>query len=610
MIENNGSYTPLSNNRSLPSIKELFSQSWLVFQKSILNLFLINIISFSIAFLILIVGGVLIFILGGLSLIKVFSSSDPVNFLSQIKPQLWINLGIIGLIIFMVEIVVSSVNQIALVRIIDKAENQPPLGQIIKESLPLIFPLILVSIIRCFFTFGSLFLFIFPLIIVSIFLSYAVFEVIIEGERKMEAVKGSVQIISQHFGEILIRSLIYLLLYIVIFTFIPNFFRKIEPATGNFLTGVTLVFGWIFGWFGYCYSVTLYKQVKTVTDTKKETNLTWLWVIAIIGWIIAGLVAFGLIKAFPIIRKNIMSNQKLQLNKSQTKIFSYIPSNCGLSIPLPDTKDSLTKKYRHWIYEERLLAKDVFRNLAPEVTLSEAVLGGFLGYKSEDKRFKPEDKTFISSTGIDVICVNNIKNWDIDQFIETAKKNDKYTVTESQDLKTWGGVKIYSVYIEGINQGGDYFKEPLNLGVTADGKRLFYIKIWGTSDNDPNKKQLNLDINSILTGLKYREVESAIQNLNPKASGPSCVQYVIREGEFTSNKCYSQKDYNDLVYYLQRFNSAAFTINAANSSMRITCNGSAFFKNSCENDKKRKEKAEGDLNNYRGIINGIIARGK
>ncbi|MBU1000398.1 hypothetical protein KKE78_03325 [Patescibacteria group bacterium] len=95
----------------------------------------------------------------------------------------------------------------------------------------------------------------------------------------------------------------------------------------------------------------------------------------------------------------------------------------------------------------------------------------------------------------------------------------------------------------------------------------------------------------------------------------SCIRKNIREGEFASNKCYSQQDFEDLQYYLQRYNSAVFDLQAANGSMRITCNCRVqqecdFFKQSCEDDKNKKTQAESDIEKYKGIIQGIIARGK
>ena len=90
----------------------------------------------------------------------------------------------------------------------------------------------------------------------------------------------------------------------------------------------------------------------------------------------------------------------------------------------------------------------------------------------------------------------------------------------------------------------------------------------------------------------------------------NCIRMNIREGEFASNKCYSSADYDDLQYYLSRFNAAVFSYNGAIASMKITCSGSEFFKQSCEEDQKEKSEAETAMNNYRNIVQSIIAKGR
>lgn len=99
-----------------------------------------------------------------------------------------------------------------------------------------------------------------------------------------------------------------------------------------------------------------------------------------------------------------------------------------------------------------------------------------------------------------------------------------------------------------------------------------------------------------------------VQQTQPVVS--NCIRRNIREGEFAGNKCYSQQDYEDLEYYLQRYNSAVFSLDGAEASMRITCSGSDFFKDSCERDKQQKSQAEADIQKYKGIIQGIIAKGR
>lgn len=95
----------------------------------------------------------------------------------------------------------------------------------------------------------------------------------------------------------------------------------------------------------------------------------------------------------------------------------------------------------------------------------------------------------------------------------------------------------------------------------------------------------------------------------------NCITKNIREGEFSSNKCYSTQDYEDLQYYLQRFAGAEFDLRSAEGTIKITCNCRVqqecdFFKNSCDEAKAKKGQADSDIGKYRSIIQGIIAKGK
>lgn len=101
----------------------------------------------------------------------------------------------------------------------------------------------------------------------------------------------------------------------------------------------------------------------------------------------------------------------------------------------------------------------------------------------------------------------------------------------------------------------------------------------------------------------------------PTKVAASCVRLNIREGEFASNKCYSRADYDNLYYYLQKYNSAKFELQIAQGTIGITCNcrnprECDFFKESCSSAQKQKTQAESDINKYRSLIQTIIARGK
>lgn len=436
----------VTSKNSLPTIKELFKESWSAFTKSILNLFLLSIISLITCLIFIIIfSGIVVVWLMKLGVFKAFSSLQQGDFSilnSLIKPQTLIAGGIILLIFILLMTIISYVIKIAMVMVVAKYQEQLSLGSIIKKSFGYIVPLFLVGLLTGLLSLGGFFVFIIPVFFFCFFFMFVSYEVILANKKWLNALRGSVQIVSQHFGEILVRMVLYLLLYIALVVFIPNLIRKIEPTTYLIISIYSIFTNVLIGFFGFAFSITLYKQVKKATDENKSTSLAWIWIIAILGWLLMVLYIYGSVK-----------------------------------------------------------------------------------------------------------LIGKMKDMGIME-------------------------KIQQEILKETNKG----KEPK---ITTE-----------TEENFPAK------------------IEPSVINVPVVPVAPSCTTFNIREGEFSSNKCYSQKDYDDLMYYLQRFNSAVFSYNGAIASMNITCSGSDFFKDSCERDKKQKEQAESDMNNYRGTIQGIIARGK
>lgn len=111
------------------------------------------------------------------------------------------------------------------------------------------------------------------------------------------------------------------------------------------------------------------------------------------------------------------------------------------------------------------------------------------------------------------------------------------------------------------------------------------------------------------TAAPVKKSAPAVQQNQPVYT--NCIRKNIREGEFASNKCYAPQDYEDLEYYLGRYNSAVFERDSQESFIGVTCPGmSDMFKKSCEEHKQKKAEAEANMANYRNIVQGIIAKGK
>ncbi len=615
----------VTNSTGLPPIKELFAQSWQALTKSLLSLFLLNIMAL-VAIIILALSAVILFFASGVGVGLSHSLSyEKVADLSKANLSLFASIGIVGFIYFVLFILLCSVIGTASVIIVANYRNPVPLGIAIKKGFGLIIPLFILNLILGFFTLGSFFVFIFPVLIISYFFMYAAYETVLSDKRRIGAIKSSIRIVGSHFGEIIVRLILYFLFYVLIVIFIPNIIRRIDPETGNILTGMSFILNYIIGWFGLSYGIVLYQQAKTVTDETKKVGLTWIWILTIAGYIILGLIVFG---SSRLITQAWKSGYLKKLYEQRfvpkppigEEIVSYAPSACGLSIPIPKTTDNYQGKDRKWLYEELPLAGQAFDIVNSDVFPVKTVLAALVNYKDGPAKLV-DGKYNLTYPGISVYCADNNRSLSLEEYKSMALANKTYKVTLDREV-TWGEVKLIHVAVGGTYKNQS-FKESSYLGVSSDSSRLLYIRTWAPGDNDPLTKIIDQDISLIIRNLKYREVKEKIENMrfadvtnvpsqttNTTSNQPSCTQYNIREGEFASNKCYSQQDYNDLIYYLDRFNSAVFSYNGAVGQMSVTCNGSEFFKNQCDVNKQEKQQAENDMNKYRGIIQGIIAKGK
>ena len=90
----------------------------------------------------------------------------------------------------------------------------------------------------------------------------------------------------------------------------------------------------------------------------------------------------------------------------------------------------------------------------------------------------------------------------------------------------------------------------------------------------------------------------------------TCYKYAISHPAFTSSKCYTIKDYNNLVDYIGDYYMAEADYKGAKNTQNFTCDGSDFFKKSCEDANKRVDNVKDKMNLLEKKIKEIITRGK
>lgn len=501
------------NKKSLPPLGQLFNQAWKAFIQSFLKIFILSACSFSILGILLVVIALFFGLASFLPEISSYLSNAKSGFfLDKVTPdygrQLMVAFGIVFIIFALIFTIVSTLLRIAYILIISGEKKDISLGRIVLHTFKLIIPLFLAQIPVFFFAFGSAFLFILPGLIISFLLMFTIHEVVLADKRFLNALKGSVQIVCQHFWDILARMIILVILNLTLMFLISLPFTFLMMAVERFnlywlsipVALIRVAISVFIGLFGLCYSVALYQQAREVTDREKKVNLLWFWIISILGWLLLALICVG---AYKLYQKGIFNQpKKTSQETKQEEILTFAPSTCGLSIPVPKTTDTYEGKERKWLYEEWPLQAADFYILDRDVYSVNDLPGAFIGYKDTGERLS-EDNLRISYSGLNIYCPDNYKSLSLEEYKSLALTNKTFKVTEEDKRTKWGEVELIFVWIEG-EMNGRQIKEPAFLGVSKDGRKLLYIRIWGPASDDPFADQINKDITLIQKNLKYR----------------------------------------------------------------------------------------------------------
>lgn len=165
----------------------------------------------------------------------------------------------------------------------------PQIGEAIRESWPLVLPLILVSLVTGFLTLGGGLLFLIPGLIIGILVGFASFTIIVDGFRGLDAIKESVRLVSGSFWQLALRVVVVGVILLLINGVLEDAFSQMGFVVLIFNIAQTL--------FVTAYGLVLYEQTKAVTLHSPRPSITWMFVVAMLGILLAGLTAGAIIKA-------------------------------------------------------------------------------------------------------------------------------------------------------------------------------------------------------------------------------------------------------------------------------------------------------------------------
>lgn len=295
------------DSKTLPPIGQLFRESWSTFTQSVLSLFVLSVVEIAI-FIALAVIAVLIFILSGIgsALLKDGLSGIMTNLSSG---STIITAAVIAVILGIIGTIIGSALQIGSILLVD-SQGRISIGTAIKKSLGFIIPLFIVNILIFLLTFGSLFVLILPAILFYFLLIFTQFEVVLNNQRWTGAVKRSVTLVSKNFGAILVRVIILALIYLI-YSILTSLLSKTGDDTALFVSIISIIINLLLGWFTLAYLITLYKQTNKGNEDGK--GIIWMYILALIGWIIAAALIFG---SWKFLSSGLFKNLVKQSDKS------------------------------------------------------------------------------------------------------------------------------------------------------------------------------------------------------------------------------------------------------------------------------------------------------
>lgn len=327
MLTNELSEQPTSVT-PLPAIAQLLSDSFALFKKSFLSLFIFTVISWVAIVLLVFV------VFAGLIPVGIFgflqaNSHTALSTVSAVQPMTIIVGSLLFFLLIVGIILISSVMEVAFIVILDGKEDGFAFGTILKKSIRLIIPAGIVLLCVSFIATGGFFLFVLPGMVFSILLSFGIYEVIVEGKRGNDALRRSIGIVFAHFWGIVVRIICLWVITGVVMYGIPMFFAYAFPKLQETIGGISYLINIFFAWYTLSYSITLYKQAKVTVPAQKLGSVKWFYLIAVVGWIFSIVIGISLVymvTQFISSAKNQQFLQKQieeQLKKNSLPVYDY-----------------------------------------------------------------------------------------------------------------------------------------------------------------------------------------------------------------------------------------------------------------------------------------------
>lgn len=269
---------------ALPSIQNLFKESYTLLRAALKPLLILNIL-WVLAEMVILGIGAFIVLTGGLA--KILQPS----FAGNISNTDIVLFAAIIIVACLLSISISMAMSIASILILN-SKGKMEVMSAIRKGLPFVLPVTLAAVISGLVIMGSLFLFVLPAILMMLVLMFVSYEIILNRQNVRGAIARSVTLVLSNFSALFFRWLVISVVYIGIVYILPSVLDRLLPDVGVLINIVSFLMNLLLGWFIGAYNLILYKEsIAHTPATLKGTK--WVWLVAICGWIIGGLVLFG-----------------------------------------------------------------------------------------------------------------------------------------------------------------------------------------------------------------------------------------------------------------------------------------------------------------------------
>jgi hypothetical protein len=277
----------MSKTTSLPSISQLISESWETTKGSWWGMVRVWLLMLGAQIVLFLIGLIAVVALGVQSKLFEALANNDTAALGTLFQNFGVPVAVITVAWLVVSLIISLAGQVASLRMVYDYKEKPGARDMFKDSFKYVGPMLILGLIGVLMVLGGFFALIIPGIIFSFLFAFSGMELVFNNQSPLAALKRSVSLVSSHFGDVFLRWLVIVGISILVSIVFAMLGDTRSPGVHGVVTLLSMVVNYVVMFFSIAYGITLYRHMAAA-GVKKESNLMWMIVVAVIGWVIGG----------------------------------------------------------------------------------------------------------------------------------------------------------------------------------------------------------------------------------------------------------------------------------------------------------------------------------